>query len=355
MSIIKLEDLSRKEIINLIGYSLFGIPIENIEKSSKYSRINFLLRKLEEKLEYKFNENNDDRYLYKTWGKNFIHFNFRPLFLQIIIKLILQTINYYFIYKLKFKFTYCSENKLSFIYKIDDPNKETIFFIHGFGFGYIPYINTLIELNENYNLIIIILPSISSYTYYSDYNSLNANYFPELNQIRNHIYEFLESNNCNNVILLSHSFGTYITQILRQDEKSKIFKKIIMIDPIIFWSGCFKMSLHISNPLVRKEKMFQYLIDNLINYLIYKCIYLKYVCYRVMFGPDFWVYDSKEIKDTNLIMVFEKNDYVIPAEMLYIKAKDDVTCFFIDEEEAVHGSILIEKKYIDKLKEIIGN
>ena len=74
-----------------------------------------------------------------------------------------------------------------------------------------------------------------------------------------------------------------------------------------------------------------------------------------MFGPDFWIYDSKELKGTNLIMVFEKDDYVIPAEMLYIKAKDDIKCYFINEEDAVHGSVLIENKYIEKLKEIIEN
>ena len=40
-----------------------------------------------------------------------------------------------------------------------------------------------------------------------------------------------------------------------------------------------------------------YLIDNIISFMIYQCLYLKYVCFRVMFGPDFWVYDVDEISN----------------------------------------------------------
>ena len=156
--------------------------------------------------------------------------------------------------------------------------------------------------------------------------------------------------------MLSHSFGTYIARILERDDRcKKYFKKIIMVDPIIFWIGCFKMCLHIANPNINKSSIKSYLIDIIVNYLIYECIYHKYVCFRVMFGPDFWIYNSSELLGTNIEMVLEKGDYIIPAELIYNKVKDKIKCHYIDDVNAVHGSVLMTSKYTDNFINIINN
>lgn len=348
---INIEDLSDNEMINLIGYSLFGIDTEhNLRNNKKFLQIIDVIKKIEEKLGYKFKKSNADRYIYRQWGNSFIKFSFRPISLQIPLRIITTLIHYYFIFKLKFSYHTCNNTKLSYLYKINDPNKETIFFIHGFGFGYLPYVKILFELEKKYNLIIVILPNISSYTYYDD---LNYMYFPPLNEIKESIYDFLQNNNLNKIKIVAHSFGTYITQILRKDIRASIFEKIIMVDPIIFWFGCFKMSLHVENPLVRKYPFYQYVIDNFMNFLIYQCIYLKYVCYRIMFGPDFWIYKSSELADSNVIIILEKADYVIPADLLYDKIKNKVNCIYINEDDALHGSLLMDSKYFNRLFEVL--
>ena len=347
---INLQLLSLIEIKNLIGYSLFGIEINDIDSSNKNLLIQILINKIEDKLNYKFQNNKTNKYLYRKWGTNFIKFSFRPLILQLPIRIIIFLVHNWFIYKLNF--TYKLINKIGFLYSLSDPNKETIVFIHGLGFGYIPYLQLLIELREKYNLIIIILPNISSYSYYDD---INYAYFPPLQLLNDVIYNFIESKNLNNIILLSHSFGTYITQILRKDSRNVLFKKIIMVDPIIFWIGCFKMSLHVDNPLIRKFPIHHYLADNILNFLIYQCIYLKYVCYRVMFGPDFWIYDAKELTNTNITIILEKCDYIIPAELLYNKIKNDSKCYYFDSDDVSHGTVLMDKKYLPDILEIINN
>jgi hypothetical protein len=347
-----LSELSRLEIINLIGYSLFALEINDIQTNINYPKIIELCNKIENELGYLFKENNNDRYLFRKWGSNYINFNFRHLIMQFPIRLIINSIHYYFQYKLNFKYTICKKTKISYLYKINDNTKKNLIFIHGFGFGYIPYIFTLFKLQQNYNVIIIVLPNISSYSYYDD---INYSYFPKLKEIRDSIYNFIYNNNINESILLSHSFGTYITQLLRKDNRVKIFNKIILIDPIIFWIGCFKMSLYVDNPFIRKYPLYEYIYDNLINFLIYQCIYLKYVCYRVMFGPDFWIYDSIELNNSNVIIILEKNDHIIPAELLYNKINSTCKCIYINESDANHGSILMNDKYYNKLIEIIDN
>jgi bacteriocin-like protein len=349
VSKLNIRNLSKIEIINLIGYSLFGLDIKDIYSSKKYPIILKLIKKIELKLKYNFEVSKIDRYLYRKWGSDFIKFSFRPLVLQIPLKIFIFSIHILFTIFLGFKWEQI--NKIGFLSKDIDPNKKNIIFIHGLGFGYVPYFQTLMELNKKYNLIIVVLPNISSYNYYDD---INYAYFPPLSLVSNTFYNFLESKNITDTILLSHSFGTYITQFLRKDDRSRFFSKIILVDPIIFWIGCFKMSLHVENPFIKKYPMIIYLIDNLLCFMIYQCLYLKYICFRVMFGPDFWIYDASELLEhKNIVIILEKNDYIIPADLIYDKIKNYVKCYYFNSDEFYHGSILMEKKYSSKLIEII--
>jgi pimeloyl-ACP methyl ester carboxylesterase len=343
-----ISKMSKIEIINLIGYSLFGIEIDSIYTSSKLIIILELIKKIEKKLGYEFILEDYDRYIYRKWGSNFIKFSFRPLILQIPLKIFINTIH--ILFTIYLGFTWEQYNKIGFLYKKPEPNKKNLIFIHGLGFGYVPYFRILMELNKKYNLVIVVLPNISSYTWSERFN---YTYFPHLSQLSDTFYDFLKLKNINDTIVLSHSFGTYITQILRKDKRSTIFNKIILVDPIIFWIGCFKMSLHVENPLIKKYPLYVYIIDNILAFMIYQCLYLKYVCFRVMFGPDFWIYDIKELENSNITIVLEKGDYLIPAELLYHKINGIIKCYYFDSDDMLHGSVLMENKYSNKMLEII--
>ena len=343
-----ISKMSKIEMINLIGYLLFGMEINDIYTSSKLVTIIELVKKIELILGYEFVLKDIDRYIYRKWGSNFIKFSFRPLILQVPLKIFINLIHMIFTLYLGFKWE--QHNKIGFLSKKLDPNKKNLIFIHGLGFGYIPYFQTLMELDKKYNLVIIVLPNISSYSYY---DTFNYDCFPPLSELSNTFYDFLKLKNINNTIILAHSFGTYITQILRKDSRSNIFNKVILVDPIIFWIGCFKMSLHIENPFEKKYPLHLFIIDNIISFMIYQCLYLKYVCFRVMFGPDFWIYDAKELENSNITIILEKGDYIIPAELLYHKTNKYIKCHYFDSDDMLHGSILMDKKNTSKLLEII--
>ena len=343
-----INDMSKIEIVNLIGYSLFGLEIEDIYTSSKLPIIIIMVKKIESLLGYKFGLDDVDRYLYRKWGSNFIKFSFRPLILQIPLKIFINSIHLIFTWYLGFRWEQL--NQIGFLSKNIDPAKKNLVFIHGLGFGYVPYFRILMKLNEKYNLVIMVLPNISSYTYGEKFN---YEYFPHLSQLADTFYCFLNLKNINNTMILSHSFGTYITQILRKDSRSSIFSKIILVDPIIFWIGCFKMSLHIENPLIKKYPLHLYIIDNVLAFMIYQCLYLKYVCFRVMFGPDFWIYDANELINSDITIILEKGDYIIPAELLYNKINQKIKCYYFDSDDMTHGSILMENKHINKMLEIV--
>ena len=64
--------MSKIEIINLIGYSLFGLEIEDIYTSSKLRIIMGVVKKLETQLGYNFVLEDVDRYLYRKWGNTLV-------------------------------------------------------------------------------------------------------------------------------------------------------------------------------------------------------------------------------------------------------------------------------------------
>ena len=352
-----ISKMSKIEIINLIGYSLFGIGVNDIYSSSKLFIIMELVKKIENKLGYEFILDDLDRYLYRGWGSNFIKFSFRPLILQIPLKIFINSIH--LLFTIYLGYTWEKHNKIGFLFKKNDPNKKNLLFIHGLGFGYVPYFQILMELDKRYNLIIMVLPNISSYTNYDRFNfnynnlTIDFDYFPQISHLADIFFNFMKLKNINNTMILSHSFGTYITQILRKDSRSIIFDKIILVDPIIFWIGCFKMSLHIENPFIKKYPIHLFIIDNILAFMIYQCLYLKYVCFRVMFGPDFWIYDVNELANKNITIILEKGDYIIPAELLYDKINGVINCHYFNSGAMMHGSILMENKYKNELIKII--
>ncbi len=349
---LNIKKLSKKEIINLLGYSLFGIEQDEIYQSNEIEKIYRLMLKIESILKYEFSSSNINRYLYRSWGRDFIKFNFRPLLFQIPIRLIINFIHYYMIFIMKFKYKVNKKSKIGYLYKDRDLNKKDLIFIHGFGFGYIPYIRRLSTLNKQFNLVIMILPNISSYTYYDD---IHYGYFPSHNLIKDSFYEFMNFIQVTNINILSHSFGTYITQIIRNDTRNNIIDKIILVDPIIFWIGCFKMSLYIDKIPQRgtSTSTILWMFEILINYLIYRCLYLRYICYRVMFGPDFLIYDSAELEDKNIMIVLEYNDKVIPSDILYEKIKNKrISYYYLNNAE--HGSVFLSSNFDDTFKNIIN-
>lgn len=73
---------------------------------------------------------------------------------------------------------------------------------------------------------------------------------------------------------------------------------------------------------------------------------------RVMFGPDFWIYNINELVNKNIMLVLENNDEVIPAEFLYNKIKNrNINYYYLNN--AYHGSVLLDSKFDNVFNEII--
>ena len=72
-----------------------------------------------------------------------------------------------------------------------------------------------------------------------------------------------------------------------------------------------------------------------------------------MFGPAFWIYDASEIEDKKILLVLEKDDYVIPTEIIYNKLINKrINYYYINK--ATHGSVLLDSNFNDTFNNIIS-
>ena len=325
-----INDLSKKEIIKIIKYSILN--------SDDDIYVNDMLEYIENKCDVKFKNNKKDRYICSRWGMNFINFHYRFLIFNILIKIVVNVFHYYMLFLKKYEFYKCNKSNISYLYK-NNNKKENVLFIHGFGIGYIPYIKKINYICEQYNIIILIIPNISGYYY---------GMMPNKEIISNSVNNFMNLKNIKEYNILAHSFGTYISQLICQYDIENKIKKIIYIDPIIFWLSFYKMcDFNIKTKYLENKTYNTYLFDILIFYIVNSDIYINNICFREMKAFDFLITEPSK----NSLYVIGKKDYLIEARVLYNKYKDFKNIIFLENTE--HGDVFLSSQYNNFLKEIL--
>jgi len=343
-----INDLTRYEVILMLynyihatNYNPYK-PLEEYSKKEKedHDYIINLVDIIEKKCNIQFKTNHKNiRYLFFEWGKNFIEFKVRPFFIIFLIRLVTNIIHFIMIKYYKCKYYKCNITGIGYLYSENNNYKKDLLFIHGFGIGYIPYIFKILYLMKRFNVTIMILPEISYYNWYDDYMI----YFPNIKNLQTSFYNYLEFRNIDKINVIAHSFGTYIYKILNDINR---FDKVILVDPIIFWIGSIQLLHHIENPDSYST------IESFINYFVYNCIHIKYICYRYMWGHDFWIYDTKEIETKNILIVLEENDHVIASNKIYNFIKDKNINYYL-LKDARHTTVFLDNKYNKIFEEII--
>lgn len=112
-------------------------------------------------------------------------------------------------------------------------SRRPILFIHGIGIGLYPYTNFLSEINSNYRgsedtsevgIIAIELMPISFRLTGSPMES---------RQMCCEVFKILRHHGWNEVVLVSHSFGSVVsTHLLKDPETSAMIESIVLIDPV---------------------------------------------------------------------------------------------------------------------------
>ena len=330
-----LNGITYIEIENFIIQTIYS---QNEKNAENMEIINKTIQLFEDKLEIKFKKEEENKYIYNRWGKNPILFIPKLFIIQIIIKIIINFYHYYMIYYKKYSYSKKSHN-ISFLYK-REKEKESILFIAGLGIGFPPYMKMLEMLNE-YNVIILNAPLIHGY-YWGE--------VPNKEEIINEVKKFLEELKIQKINILSHSFGSYVSDSLQEEDTLKnIINKVIKIDPIIFWINCFQLTNYFIGNYFDYSSIKSYIFDIFVHYLLHYDLHIQNICYRKMREEDF-IIDMKNLENKKNFYVLSERDYLI-SDTFFKKYKNNTNMYIV--KDATHGEIILNNKYEKIMEKIL--
>lgn len=333
---ITIENISRIRVLKCLSFNIYFETYKNLNDSNKLA-LDQILVKIEKILEHTFTIEPDNFEYYK-FGHNKIITTYKPLIFYSALHLI-KKYTYNCLTSFGFKKYETKDSKIVYFYYKNGTNRETTIFIHGLGFGTTPYLNFILDLAKDVDLIIPILPNISNMEFSSIFDEItDEKLFPSYNMLKNDFRELLLEHNITTANLIGHSFGTIIMAIILQDKDiRKIISNKIFIDPVCFIDECYKIFRYIDNPDHRDS-----IINKVFNTIVYDDIYVRYATQRFLNGPNYWIFDYQLLDKTIVILSYK--DRIVPSVKIYERlSSEHIPCIII--EDAEHGDIFTAPFY----------
>lgn len=346
------EKIPKNKIVKWLGYQMYFQSYKKLDDPQKQNAWR-ILELIEDKLGFKFDDYVAKDMYFLKFGSNKLETVYRPLIVYSSMNLIKNCSYVYLSYNGFTKHTTRNSKMVYFYYK-KHPNKErnTTIFIHGLGFGFAPYLNFILKLVEEVDLIVPVLPNISNMEYHGIFESITADkLFPNYNILRDDFKGILIKHNVSKVNIIGHSFGTIITSVLLKDKwiKQKLAKKIL-IDPVCFVDESYKIFKYINQPDPRDGSI----LTKSINILIYNDLYVRYATQRFLFGPEYWIFDYNELKGDDTLVILSNEDQIVPSNKLYkTLLEHNIMCILVNDAE--HADIFSSNVYNDVTNKIIKN
>lgn len=327
----RLEDISFNRITKCLSFNIYYQSYKKLDYELK-ERINKVVIEIENKLDIIFKHIPDDNLTYYKFGHNEIISTYKPALFYSILGIIKK---YTYNRLVDSGFIMHKVGNIVYFYKKVNEDTTANMFIHGLGFGSTPYLDFILEMSINQNLIIPILPNISNMEFVVSELTGN-NMFPEYETIISNFREIISVHNISKLNISAHSFGTIIASILIQDEEiNKIVGKKILVDPVCFIEKCYKIFRYIDNPDDRGST-----INKIFNEVVYNDIYVKYATQRFLCGPKYWIYDYSILNDC--LIVLSGKDRIVPSYEIAVSAREkNIPCLI--SEDAEHGDIFLSK------------
>lgn len=338
-----IEEIRKEDMQRWVSYYIYYRNIEELNEEER-EHVEYILRQIEKKLKVKFKEDDNRIICISRFGKNEIKTTYKPLIVYTSLN-IAKNWNYMKMYMSGFKRYTTKKSKITYMHYYKEENTKTTMFIHGLGFGIMPYQSYIEELREKSNLIIPILPNISNMEYTSYFTNLkDEELFPPYEVWREDIGAILNKHGIEKLDIVGHSFGTIIMGILLKDKEiNRRVEKRIFIDPVCFIEKSYKIYNYIDEPYVGENVW----TNTVFNKLIYNDVYVRYVMQRYLYGPEFWILDYEKMEKA--LIVLSMDDKIVPSNALHKRlTKKGVPC--ITAAEAKHSDIF----FISGFKSILN-
>jgi pimeloyl-ACP methyl ester carboxylesterase len=269
------------------------------------------------------------------------HGQANPLFHPLPLALAFSGLRYYgnkYLYNSGYTH-YTTDNGFVFWIKEMKRKGKTLCFLHGLGFGAIPYIQTIERIAKlcGYdNVIFVEMPGISGHPH----PKVKITAQETAETICGVIRKFP------NIDVIAHSYGTCVLTYI-ENRYPEFFRKSIYVEPTCFfpvntkyWPIAFKQMSWFANAPIRDKIMDIGLSEQYSQHLIHNHVYMY----------EFVNRDKKMTKNT--MIVLSGNDDMVPSQELYEYIQTnypDVVLQFCEKHK--HGALLSKRNqtYYDKI------
>lgn len=346
--IVSITDIKYDNAFKFVTFMLFMKSLWQLS-SDELAQAKLIMPRFEKKFGIKFEPGlNDQLHLLKFGANKFTTYPKPVLFYTVAG--IVKYCSYLMITCYGFKYYRSPLSGMVYFYKNTMKSRDYVLFIHGFGFGPMPYITELYKLSKSQNVIFCILPNISNVTYHSYFDNLTYEVlFPSYNNLRNDVLNIINEFKIKQLDLIGHSFGTMVMGMLLNDKRIiKYIGSNVFIDPVCFIDGTYKIFRYMDDPIDDQGNFRSFLM----TYLIYKDVYVNYVTRRFLYGPEYWITDHNMIKNKNNLIILSENDVIVPSEILHEKLADKDNTEIMMLKNAYHADIILTNNHADALGRI---
>jgi hypothetical protein len=328
---VEMINLNKTMVIKCLCFNIYYKAFKNLTEHQQITITN-LYSHIETKLEHQFKIDNCGTLEYYKFGRNELEVVYKPA----VFYSLMNIIKNYTYYQLKSNgFIQSKKGNITYFYKCSKPdNPETTMFIHGLGFGSTPYLNFILNLSKETNLIVPILPNISNMEYIGFLDDINADsLFPSCESLRTDFRAICTECKVEKLNIVAHSFGTIITFIIMKDaEIFKIINKKVLIDPVCFIEKCHKIFKYMDQP---DDKGIY--LNKVFNAIVYNDVYVRYATQRFLLGPKYWLYGDYSVLE-NSVIILSSLDKIVPSYSIYESlGKFGIASILV--EDAEHGDI----------------
>ena len=334
------KSIGYDDVLNWCAYMLYARSMKQLS-IAQLSTSNNCVKMIEKKLKINFSVKRNRNLKMLKFGNNDIRTKSKPAVYYGMIKIVKYLL--YNVLEINgFKKFVSHKSGVTYFYKVSSRVKTHTLFVHGFGFGIIPYKSFINSLSHDENIIFPILPNISNIEYHSYFDSLNSDTLFPGRKIWNADFDLLINKfNIKKINLIAHSFGTIILSFaMDYFNKNNKINKIVLIEPVCFIEGSYKIYKYINDPYDQRSKM----VSRFVDYIIYQDIYSRHIAQKFMHSSEFWIKNIDNLKTFKHYVVISENDQIVPSKKL--KSLFNQKCINYNYiNDGYHADLFLFNKY----------
>lgn len=335
----KMGEIHQGNMIEFIAYGFYSKRVEELTSSEKAQIESFLTDTCDTYgISFPKGYNPDVKFMGHTIEP--IRAFHKPLMVYLLMEIVgmcCHSILYVYGFK---RMKQMGITKWIYLPRTVDHDKTPIVFLHGIGFGVLPYIHFIISLvsaEKNRAFILVEMRHVAMRIYSND--------APDLTSLAHDIVDAMEHAGYEKGIFIAHSYGTFVLSQILQSRNSSV-DQAFLIDPVCLMTCHPKLT---SNFVYRTFQglpvSFKRFMD-LVQFVFSRDLTLAQTFCRRFNGMEIMIWPEDLPKHAKNVIVLSGKDPLIPIALVQEQFKEVDHCHTVVNNDHTHGQFLGDLQYL---------